>query len=158
MLSEFIEYCCNGSSHDKNHIWLKTNIRMLRTMDVYNGYIHACCNGHIDIVKFIVENCTSMFCFDQDDDGIAHELKGIQCAILTGNYGVVLYLLDYKPNKHLHDYVFDSACDNNCIILIDSLHRMNCKIDHTFNYARGLRVACEKNYEQLLKLMLFHDH
>lgn len=170
----FASYCYKGSLTDAIDISQNSKI----TNDGINfGFRGACINGHVDIVKWILQNfdikseIISVLRADLIESEEIFELL-IKQSIMTisdikmmarrllisfknrfgdDNFYCKLNFLKIIDNAYNKSYAFELSC---CIGLYKDLDKLNVNYNNKKNMLRLLRMSCQHGHIEILKLIL----
>jgi ankyrin repeat protein len=106
----------------------------------YNGLVSACKNGHIDIVKLIINKCH----VTDSDIGNA-----VIKACKYKNWNIVEFLMDHKP--YYFADIFEHICGSGNI---DLFNRVRSKILKLHNAKSYLYIACKNGHPEIVKLLI----
>ena len=122
---------------------------MTRRVDIHmnEGFIWACCYGHIDVVKYLVSLGVDIH---------TREEKGFRWACINGHIDVVKYLVSLDINIHARfKEGFRWACENRHIDVVRCLvNIMQCVKYRKLNKIPQFMPSIDTNYQWTKKYLI----
>ena len=126
------------------------NTQYIEDEIIKNGLILAAENGHVDVVKFLLDQGVNIY--EEDSDEILSGSHALIVSAEQGHSDVVKVLLDKVSDISDIKESYLRAIEKNNVEVVKLL--VDYIDNKTINYS--LKIAAEKNYLEIVKFLLDH--
>ena len=139
------------------NFWIKGNIRDIIFLvnnggDKHNILIHVCAFGHLEAVKYLIEDCGAN-ARDENEDAL-------RCASGGGHIGVVKYLIEkcgailpqVNPKYERYLIVYEKGKTRQTYVMAKRIYFWWVQVCYNTNTITGQR-SMQKNYREYLSIL-----